>query len=43
MAQTPVDAPDAHPNVANIYRTKVATFTEALDDLDGGAPKRFAP
>jgi hypothetical protein len=26
-----------HPNVANIYRAKVATFTEALDDPDGGA------
>ncbi len=37
MAQAPADVPDVHPNVANIYRTKVATFTEALDDPDGGA------
>ncbi len=36
MAQAPSDLPDVHPNVANIYRTKVATFTEALDDPDGG-------
>jgi site-specific DNA recombinase len=36
MAQAPADLPDVHPNVANIYRTKVATFTEALDDPDGG-------
>jgi site-specific DNA recombinase len=36
MAQASTDLPDVHPNVANIYRTKVATFTEALDDPDGG-------
>jgi hypothetical protein len=36
MAQAPADLPDVHPNVANIYRTKVATFTEVLDDADGG-------
>jgi site-specific DNA recombinase len=37
MAQAPADLPDVHPNVANIYRAKVATFTEVLDDPDGGA------
>ena len=26
-----------HPNIANIYRAKVATFTEVLNDPDGGA------
>jgi site-specific DNA recombinase len=36
MAQAPADVPDVHPNVANIYRIKVATFTEALSDPDGG-------
>ena len=36
MAQAPADLPDVHPNVANIYRAKVAT--EVLDDPDGGAP-----
>jgi hypothetical protein len=36
MAQAPADLPDVHPNVANIYRTKVAAFTEALNDPDGG-------
>jgi site-specific DNA recombinase len=36
LAQAPADVPDVHPNVANIYRVKVATFTEALDDPDGG-------
>ena len=28
MAQAPTDLPDVHPNIANIYRAKVATFTE---------------
>ena len=37
MAQAPADVPDVHPNVANIYLARVATFTEALDDPDGGA------
>ena len=36
MAQAPADVPDVHPNVANVYRARVATFTEALDDPDGG-------
>jgi site-specific DNA recombinase len=36
MAQAPANVPDVHPNVANIYRIKVATFTGALDDPDGG-------
>ena len=36
MAQAPADLPDVHPNVANIYRTKVAAFTEVLNDPDGG-------
>lgn len=36
MAQASADLPDVHPNVANIYRPKVATFTKALDDPDGG-------
>ena len=37
LAQAPADVPDVHPNVANIYRAKVVTFTEVLDDPDGGA------
>jgi site-specific DNA recombinase len=37
MAQAPTDLPDVHPNIANIYRAKVATFTEVLNDPDGGA------
>jgi site-specific DNA recombinase len=36
MMQAPADLPDVHPNVANIYRAKVATFTEVLNDPDGG-------
>jgi site-specific DNA recombinase len=36
LAQAPADLPDVHPNIANIYRAKVATFTEVLDDPDGG-------
>jgi site-specific DNA recombinase len=37
VAQAAADLPDVHPNIANIYRAKVATFTEVLDDPDGGA------
>ena len=36
LAQAPADLPDVHPNIANIYRAKVATFTEVLDDSEGG-------
>jgi len=38
MAQAPTHLPDVHPNIANIYRAKVATFTEVLRDADGDAP-----
>ncbi|ARN81070.1 hypothetical protein [Methylocystis bryophila] len=36
MAQADPILPDVHPNVANIYRARVATFTEALSSSDGG-------
>lgn len=37
MTQAPNDLPDVHPNIANIYRAKVATFTEVLNNPGGGA------
>ncbi|MEI5682099.1 hypothetical protein AAAK29_27430 [Mesorhizobium sp. CCNWLW179-1] len=36
LAAAPAGVPDVHPNVANIYRLRVVTFTEALNDPDGG-------
>ncbi|WP_316168617.1 MULTISPECIES: hypothetical protein [unclassified Bradyrhizobium] len=36
LSQAPVDIPDVHPNIANVYRKNVARFTEALTDPDGG-------
>lgn len=36
MAEAPADVPDVHPNIANIYRARVAAFGEALIDPDGG-------
>ena len=31
MARSPVDLPDIHPNVADIYRRKVARLADALN------------
>jgi DNA invertase Pin-like site-specific DNA recombinase len=36
LAEAPADIPDAHPNIANVYRRNVERFTEALNDPDGG-------
>jgi DNA invertase Pin-like site-specific DNA recombinase len=36
LAAAPAGVPDVHPKVANIYRLRVVTFTEALNDPDGG-------
>ncbi|WP_265518719.1 recombinase family protein [Nitratireductor luteus] len=36
LAEAPADMPDVHPNIANVYRARVVTFTEALNDPDGG-------
>ncbi len=32
MAEAPVDVPDIHPNIAEIYKAKVVHLTEALTD-----------
>jgi hypothetical protein len=32
MAEAPADVPDVHPNIAEIYKTKVVRLTEALVD-----------
>jgi hypothetical protein len=37
MTQAPANVPDVHTNGANIYRAKVARFTDVLDNSDGGA------
>ncbi|WBO24342.1 recombinase family protein [Sphingomonas abietis] len=34
LGETPADLPDIHPNIAEIYRRKVARFTESVDDPD---------
>ncbi|UUP17070.1 recombinase family protein [Nitratireductor thuwali] len=36
MAQAPADVPYVHPNIANVYKIRVETFTEALDDPESG-------
>ncbi|MDX3928486.1 MAG: hypothetical protein QHC90_22105 [Shinella sp.] len=36
MAQATADIPDIHRNIANLYRLRVARFTEALSDPNGG-------
>jgi DNA invertase Pin-like site-specific DNA recombinase len=36
LAQTPVDIPEVHPNIANLYRLRVERLTEALIDPEGG-------
>lgn len=36
LAEAPADMPDIHPNIANVYRARVVTFAEALNDPDGG-------
>ncbi len=34
LAKAPVDVPDLHPNIAELYRRKVARLSEALDHPD---------
>jgi hypothetical protein len=34
LNQAPLDVPDVHPNVAELYRRKVERLTEALNDPD---------
>jgi site-specific DNA recombinase len=36
LENAPRDLPDVHPNVANVYPTRVTTLTAALNDPDGG-------
>jgi site-specific DNA recombinase len=37
LNQAPLDAPDVHPNVAELYRRKVERLTEALNDPEDRA------
>ncbi|WP_234704981.1 hypothetical protein [Sinorhizobium meliloti] len=36
LTEAPVDMPDVHPNLANLYRLRVERLTDALSDPDGG-------
>ncbi len=36
LAETPMNVPDFHPNIANAYRLRIEQFAEALDNPDGG-------
>ncbi|MER9592964.1 recombinase family protein, partial [Mesorhizobium australicum] len=36
LENAPRDLPDVHPNVANIYRSRISNLTAALNDPDGG-------
>jgi site-specific DNA recombinase len=36
VADAFADVLDVHPNIANIYRTRVAAFSEVLNDTNGG-------
>jgi seryl-tRNA synthetase len=43
LTEAPVDMPDVHPNLANLYRLRVERLTDALSDPDwrqagGGSP-----